>query len=364
MPGDPLNLDDLLAAMEPITRNAESRNRDYLPNGAPVRSPVGALYAMQTMPKTAGDPGFGVRPAASNTPAEYNRVGKEYLAAMTKRYGDPQTAWAAYNWGPGHVDRAKAAFGENWLAHAPASVRSYARSNAQQLGSRAAAPASIMDQDPPLSVRPTSGQPAEEGGLAAADWSKQMTGALDENAQVAKDAAAQRKAMYEQGLAALQQRQDPSDRSRFFSMLSQAFLSPTSAPGFKGVLQNLSSGLNGYTTAQHDAEVRRAQALMQLQQQYGEGTIDDRREAVKTRVETLKALKPSGGNAIWSETLQRFVPRDHPVPVKQGRVSQGPYAGGTAIQYSDGSHVVRLPTGQTLRFGADGQPIADQQGAQ
>lgn len=300
---DALSLDDLLAAMEPITRHSESRNRDYLPNGAPVRSPVGALYAMQTMPRTAADPGYGVKPARNNTPAEFNRVGHDYLGAMMRRYGDPTTAWAAYNWGPGHVDRAKAQFGENWLAHAPSGVRSYARGNAQKLGSRSTV--SIMDRDPsPLAAAaPQSAyqddQPSE-GGLAAADWAKQVQGALDENSQIQKDASAQRRAMYERGLALLQQ--DPSrDRGQFFSMLSRAFLSPTSAPGFTGVLQNLSAGMGEYRASQHEAEINRAKALAQLNQQYGDDTIADRRAGVQTRLSALKELKPASG-AEYSAT--------------------------------------------------------------
>src|ERR1043165_9600191 len=48
-------------------------------------SPKGAMGAMQTMPGTLRDPGYGVTPARDNSPAEMERVGKEYLAAMTGR---------------------------------------------------------------------------------------------------------------------------------------------------------------------------------------------------------------------------------------------------------------------------------------
>jgi soluble lytic murein transglycosylase-like protein len=67
-------------------------------------SPKGAVGTMQTMPFTLRDPGFGVRPAKDNSPAELERVGKDYLKAMQRRYGDTHLALAAYNAGPGMVD--------------------------------------------------------------------------------------------------------------------------------------------------------------------------------------------------------------------------------------------------------------------
>lgn len=121
--------------MIPITLHSESRNRDYA-NGRPVTSPAGARYAMQTMPATSRDPGFGVRPAQSDTPEEFNRVGREYLAAMMERYGnDPAKAWAAYNAGPGRVDRALRR-GADWLQALPAETRQYVQQNLRALGGR------------------------------------------------------------------------------------------------------------------------------------------------------------------------------------------------------------------------------------
>lgn len=83
----------------------ESRGRDYNPDGTPVRNKrSGAMFSMQVLPSTAADPGYGVKPAASQTPEEYNRVGRELALALRGRYGDTEGAMA-YNWGPGNVDR-------------------------------------------------------------------------------------------------------------------------------------------------------------------------------------------------------------------------------------------------------------------
>lgn len=68
-------------------------------------SPKGALGTWQVMPETARNPGFNITPAASLTdPNELNRVGREYSAAMYNKYG-PIIGAAAYNWGPGNVDK-------------------------------------------------------------------------------------------------------------------------------------------------------------------------------------------------------------------------------------------------------------------
>lgn len=69
-------------------------------------SKKGAVGRMQTMPATLKDPGFGVKPAVDDSDGERERVGREYLLAMIKRYpGRPDLALAAYNAGPGRADK-------------------------------------------------------------------------------------------------------------------------------------------------------------------------------------------------------------------------------------------------------------------
>lgn len=70
-------------------------------------SRVGARGITQVMPTTGRDPGFGVMPLRDNSEAEYRRFGRDYLSAMLKRYnGNKELALAAYNAGPGAVDKA------------------------------------------------------------------------------------------------------------------------------------------------------------------------------------------------------------------------------------------------------------------
>lgn len=125
---------DTFNRMLGITAQAESGNRERDARGNLITSSAGAQGSMQVMPRTNTDPGFGVRPAADTSDAERARVGQDYLNAMLARYGnDPSKAWAAYNWGPGNLDRAIAQHGENWLQAAPDETKNYVASNVRQL---------------------------------------------------------------------------------------------------------------------------------------------------------------------------------------------------------------------------------------
>lgn len=88
---------------------------------------------MQVMPGTSRDPGFGVRPS-SGTAQDDVRVGRDYLAAMMDRYGDLGQMWAAYNWGPGNMDRIRNQ--PDWLSRVPAETRSYVSRNLNALRNR------------------------------------------------------------------------------------------------------------------------------------------------------------------------------------------------------------------------------------
>ena len=85
---------------------------------------------MQVMPDTARDPGFGLRPAKADNPADMNRLGREYRATMQRKYGgDLAKMWAAYNAGPGRVDSLIERYGDRWLDYAPKETRDYVANN-------------------------------------------------------------------------------------------------------------------------------------------------------------------------------------------------------------------------------------------
>ncbi len=91
-------------------------------NGTQLVSPKGALGPFQFMPSTAGQ--YGV-----TDPYDFNQSATgaaRYLSDLYKKYGDWQQATAAYNWGPGNLDR----YG---LGRAPAETRDYVSSVAPQV---------------------------------------------------------------------------------------------------------------------------------------------------------------------------------------------------------------------------------------
>ena len=109
-------------------RGIESGNRDYDDYGRPIVSPKGARYAAQVMPATNTDPGYGVKPAANTGPDESNRVGRDYFNAMKNKYGNSELAAAAYNAGPGRIDKIlqKAReTGRHWKDFLPAETQNY-----------------------------------------------------------------------------------------------------------------------------------------------------------------------------------------------------------------------------------------------
>lgn len=113
--------------MNAITADSESNGN---PNAV---SPKGARGLMQVMPSTARDPGFGLRPS-NGTQADDVRLGQQYLAAMRQRYGgDLAKMWAAYNAGPGTVDKLIANYGNDWWKHAPAETLAYLERNLGQV---------------------------------------------------------------------------------------------------------------------------------------------------------------------------------------------------------------------------------------
>lgn len=121
-------------SVEDVVKHIESGGRRFDKDGKLLTSPKGAQGEMQVMPGTASDPGFGVTPAKDNSPEELARVGREYLAAMQSRYGDTDKALAAYNAGPGAVDKAVKEHGADWLKAMPDETKAYVTKANKLLG--------------------------------------------------------------------------------------------------------------------------------------------------------------------------------------------------------------------------------------
>lgn len=107
-----MSTEQLLALRQQAVSNMAINQNES--GGAPdtatgiVNPASGARGSMQVLPTTAQNPGFGVQPS-NGTPQDDARVGRDYHAALTQKYGDPETAAIAYNMGPAKTD--------NWIAN-------------------------------------------------------------------------------------------------------------------------------------------------------------------------------------------------------------------------------------------------------
>jgi len=154
---------------------------------------AGETGSMQVMPTTGTNPGFGVKPAANNTPAEIDRVGRDYYTAMQSRYNDPVLAAAAYNAGPGTMDRAiarAAQEGGHPMSYMPQSTQKYALQFAQLTGHQPGA-ANEAGQEPwkiqTANFRmPGHETAAQHDELNAAQGDEKKLAALATNDNVAK----------------------------------------------------------------------------------------------------------------------------------------------------------------------------------
>jgi soluble lytic murein transglycosylase-like protein len=121
---------ELLSLIERVAHQ-ESRGQHFDANGRPTTSRAGAIGIMQVMPGTAPEAArmAGVEydeQAYRNDPTYNKLIGIAYLRSMLMRYdGDVAKALAAYNAGPGRVDREVRRDPRNWLASMPAETRDY-----------------------------------------------------------------------------------------------------------------------------------------------------------------------------------------------------------------------------------------------
>lgn len=103
-----MSTEDLIALRNQMRSSPVEKIRQIESSGAPdsasiVNPASGARGSMQVMPMTATNPGFGVRPS-NGTPEDDARTGRDYYAALQRKYGNDELAAIAYNWGPGNAD--------------------------------------------------------------------------------------------------------------------------------------------------------------------------------------------------------------------------------------------------------------------
>jgi len=96
-------------------------------------SPAGAMGVMQLMPGTAAQ----MNVSDPFDPQQNITGGVTYLGQLLAMFGgDQEAALAAYNWGPGNVQKAQVTYGSGWLSHAPAATQAYVAGIMGNLGSQ------------------------------------------------------------------------------------------------------------------------------------------------------------------------------------------------------------------------------------
>lgn len=134
-------------------KNQESGNKHTDTAGRLITSPKGAFGIAQLMPDTAdyiarqmGDPSLAAK--SRTDPAVNERMGRWYLGKQLEKYGSASLALAAYNAGPGRVDRWLVTIGDprtgnitesEWAARIPfQETRDYVQTIVQRSGGSAA----------------------------------------------------------------------------------------------------------------------------------------------------------------------------------------------------------------------------------
>jgi hypothetical protein len=112
---------------------AESRGRQFDREGRPLTSSAGAIGIAQVMPGTAPEAarlaGLEFDPVRYRTDADYNKaLGKAYFNKQLETFGSEDKAAAAYNAGPGALQKALRRAereGGDYLSYLPAETRAY-----------------------------------------------------------------------------------------------------------------------------------------------------------------------------------------------------------------------------------------------
>lgn len=195
--------------------------------------------------------------------------------------------------------------------------------------------------------------PATYPGFSVKDAAGQYGNALSAYRSAGSDLAS----LYKQAEQDLRERRGSSWSSpENLLALSAAFFQPTRQRGFAGMMANVMPTLQGIAS-QREADQRKKEELLRT---YGMETAKSRLGMAETEAKMAErqyaaALKneqpkPMG---VWSESLQRFVPKDAPAVIQSGTTPDGK----RTEKMSDGSIRVYQPDGSVKVYDAGGNLV-------
>jgi len=286
-----------------ITAMDESGNKDFNADGTPVTSATGAKYKMQVLKSTADNPGFGIQPAQSDTPDEYNRVGTQLMQAMIQKYGDPAKAWAAYHDGSGAVDqalaKAQAAGTPNaWLQNISPEGQAYVQKNvaAYQSGAVNTTRPALADVIAQVRANPVLQQKPE--------WMQQAVTLATQQYNEQTQAIEQR----DTAAVAQVQRTLAANRGNWSAInpADLAAVNPKDLPGLQTFAKNMSEGTNTTNTALYQTLITSPQIMAnmtndQWQLQAQNLSVEDFKTLSKQRADLIN---DTGSNAPGSVNLR------------------------------------------------------------
>lgn len=292
-----------ISRMLTITAQSESGSKDYNADGTPVTSPTGAKYKYQVVKSTAGDPGFGIAPAANDSPAEYNRVGTQLLTALVQKYGDPAKAWGAYHDGSGAMDTAlqkaqQAGTPNAWMQFLTPEGQAYVQKNvtAYQSGAVNTTRPALADVVAQVRANPVLQQKPEwmqQAVTLATQQYKEQTEAIEQ-----RDTAA----------VAQVQRTLESNRGNWSAVnpADLAAVNPKDVPGLQTYAKSMSEGTNTTNTALYQTLVTSPQIMAKMtndqwQVQAQNLSVDDFKSLSKQRADLINN---TGANAPGSLNMR------------------------------------------------------------
>lgn len=293
-------------------------------------SSAGARGLMQLMPGTARD--MGVRNI--NDPVDNMRGGVKYYAQQLKAFKDPALAAAAYNAGPGRVQRAG---GVPRIRE----TQNYVRNFRNMLGVTPGGASATVPQDGELQgqamdeteTQGALGMLAPEAAAPPSELAALREAVIAHSGKEAAMLDAQFKAAQER----IQKMYGgPSSSERLWA-LSQALLAPKPYRGWAGTMYNVSGIMGDMADYERETAFERDKALLDLQQSYDKRKLDSEGNTLELRYKIAKEDEDTR-----REALKAMAPKYDVDPIS-GRYRVRPGTGGAPPMNGKGQYVVRTP---------------------